>query len=391
MLTNLFNYSYLVKYLITSPIFLVIFAIYSIICVWAIKHVLKNIEKYKENSLNSEVHKKYEMFKRSDFSHWKEFNLIIGCICFLWIKLAGIITGIIFCYLGLKLTIKKTDNKNSIEVKNKINFFVKRGTDIVLFFLGIILNVKKLENFDYKKYQKNNKIINHVESKTNDNSKAKEEIASIQISNHTSWLDILIFLNLTGTGFLAKQEVKNYPLIGLIAECINGVFVDREDKGSLGGVIEKVKNKQIDIHSGKDLSKFMIFPEGTTSNNIGILDFKKGAFISELPIKPYVIKFDSLNRISLAMDVIEMLYHFLIVISVPFHYVEIIDLPVFVPNKELFDDNVNDIDNKKKERWEKYAEILKEIMCDVSGLKNMKGGFKEKQEYLQILRKPKNE
>lgn len=380
MLTNLILFPiYSLKYILTSPIFYFIFLIYCIICYLAIKHVLKNTEKYKENQSNSEIHKKYEMFKRSDFAHWNQFNLTIGCICFLWIKLTGVISGIIFCYLGLKFTIKKSDDKNTPEIKNKINFFIKRGTDIVLFFLGIFLKIKKLENFDYKKFK----------GKANLSKENSEEIASIQISNHTSWLDILIFLNITGTGFLAKKEVKNYPLIGLIAESINGVFVDRDDKSSLGGVLELVKNKQKEIHSGKDLSKFMIFPEGTTSNSAGILDFKKGAFVSELPIKPFVIKFDSLNRISLAMDVIEMLYHVLIVISVPFHFVEIVDLPVFSPNEELFEECGKG--DCKKERWEVYAEILKEIMCDASGLKNMKGGFKEKQEYLQILRKPKTE
>ena len=161
----------------------------------------------------------------------------------------------------------------------------------------------------------------------------EEEKASLQISNHNSWLDILIFINLTGAGFLFKKEVRYYPLIGLIDESIIGVFMNRGGQIKFRG--SYVKNKKLAKANlfRKGLSKFMIFPEATTSNNTGILKFKKGVFVSEMTIKSFVIKLDSFNKVSFAMDVIEIFHHVLIVISVPFHFVVIIDLPVYTSDK----------------------------------------------------------
>jgi lysophosphatidylcholine acyltransferase/lyso-PAF acetyltransferase len=226
---------------------------------------------------------------------------------------------------------------------------------------------------DYSKYLGENYI------KAENSNKEKEIIPSIHICNHTSWLEILIFMSLIGTGFLAKIDVKSYPLIGLISENLGSVFVDRDNKNTLGETLDIINQKQKNIFLKKDLSKFMIFPEGTTSNNVGILDFKRGAFLAELPVKPYVVKFETCNKISLAMDVIEMLYHLFFIICVPVHFVEVIELPVFVPNENLFKDS-------KKERWLQYAEAVKDAMCEASGLKKLQGSYKEKKESLDYLR-----
>ena len=43
--------------------------------------------------------------------------------------------------------------------------------------------------------------------------------------------------------------------------------------------------------AGTNNNPLGIFPEGTATNGVNLLPFKKGAFISLTPIKPVIIKF----------------------------------------------------------------------------------------------------
>lgn len=51
----------------------------------------------------------------------------------------------------------------------------------------------------------------------------------IQVTNHQSWIDILICMFYYDSSFLAKSSVRYYPGIGKIAECIQTVFINRAD------------------------------------------------------------------------------------------------------------------------------------------------------------------
>jgi 1-acyl-sn-glycerol-3-phosphate acyltransferase len=187
-----------------------------------------------------------------------------------------------------------------------------------------------------------------------------------------------------GAGFIASIHVKSFPLVGYITTALGCIFVDRNDKlnrdNSLALVNDKLSNKS----NNRDYSIFTIFPEGTTSNTTSILPFKKGAFSSNLPTKPYVIKFEVKERISLAMDVIDMLLHVYVVLCIPIHYIELYNLPVFCQNEHFYKEH-----KKDKEEWEIYADTMIDIMCEVSGLDKAKGSWHSKKEYLDYLRRIK--
>ena len=48
------------------------------------------------------------------------------------------------------------------------------------------------------------------------------------ISNHASYLDIIILGSLFKTSFVAKKEVSRWPLLGILAKLQNTVFIDRK-------------------------------------------------------------------------------------------------------------------------------------------------------------------
>ena len=48
------------------------------------------------------------------------------------------------------------------------------------------------------------------------------------VSNHASYLDIIILSSLFKSSFLAKKEISSWPLFGILAKLQNTVFIDRK-------------------------------------------------------------------------------------------------------------------------------------------------------------------
>jgi lyso-ornithine lipid O-acyltransferase len=88
------------------------------------------------------------------------------------------------------------------------------------------------------------------------------------ICNHLSYLDILVLSSVTPAIFVAKREVKSWPVMGLLAQLAGTVFIDRERRTHVGEVNDQVQNAL------NDGALVVIFPEGTSSDGKKILPFK---------------------------------------------------------------------------------------------------------------------
>jgi len=82
----------------------------------------------------------------------------------------------------------------------------------------------------------------------------------LTVANHHSFLDIFILGKEFNGWFLAKSEVKDWPLVGLLARLSGVVFVDRSDIGSR---VRAIHTLQKLANSGG----VCVFPEGTTTAN----------------------------------------------------------------------------------------------------------------------------
>jgi 1-acyl-sn-glycerol-3-phosphate acyltransferase len=91
------------------------------------------------------------------------------------------------------------------------------------------------------------------------------------VSNHMSYLDIMIIGALVRGSFVAKSEVKAWPLFGWLARLQETVFVARRASHSAGQKDEIAQRLQV----GDDL---ILFPEGTSSNGEHVLPFKSALF-----------------------------------------------------------------------------------------------------------------
>ncbi|RLT97999.1 lysophospholipid acyltransferase family protein [Ketobacter sp.] len=79
------------------------------------------------------------------------------------------------------------------------------------------------------------------------------------VSNHVSWIDIPLIGGLSQLNFLSKAEVRNWPIIGKLADGTGTLFIQR---GS--GDAERVSRSIADyLDAGRSV---LFFPEGTTSD-----------------------------------------------------------------------------------------------------------------------------
>ena len=91
----------------------------------------------------------------------------------------------------------------------------------------------------------------------------------IYLSNHVSYLDILVLGSFVDGCFVAKSEVATWPGFGLLAKLQKTIFIVR-DKSALmqsRAAIAEAMNKDFDI---------ILFPEGTSTDGWDVMQFKAG-------------------------------------------------------------------------------------------------------------------
>ncbi len=101
----------------------------------------------------------------------------------------------------------------------------------------------------------------------------------LMVSNHSSWLDPVVLCASSGACFVAKSEVKTWPLFSTLARLNRTVFVDRARRSKIGDTRNEIRDS---LASGDAL---VLFPEGTSSDGNRVLPFKSalmGAAESEI-------------------------------------------------------------------------------------------------------------
>lgn len=102
------------------------------------------------------------------------------------------------------------------------------------------------------------------------------------VSNHLSYLDIIpLYLTLKCT-FVAKMEVKKWPLLGFMVYMMGVIFVDRNSKKDV------LRVNQVMMESMNEHQGIVIFPEGTSSGGEDVLPFRSPllevAAVNRIPV-----------------------------------------------------------------------------------------------------------
>jgi len=92
--------------------------------------------------------------------------------------------------------------------------------------------------------------------------------SGLLVSNHLSYLDILVIASITPAMFVAKREVKSWPVFGFFAKLAGTLFVDRERRTRVGQTTGEIDAAL------KEGALVVLFPEGTSSDGKTVLPFR---------------------------------------------------------------------------------------------------------------------
>ena len=96
--------------------------------------------------------------------------------------------------------------------------------------------------------------------------------SGLLVSNHLSYLDIMLYGAVVPCVFVAKTEVRSWPILGLLAALGGTIFIDRTSKVSAAQSATKIERLLADG------ILVLIFPEGTSSDGAEVLRFHTSLF-----------------------------------------------------------------------------------------------------------------
>lgn len=91
------------------------------------------------------------------------------------------------------------------------------------------------------------------------------------VANHVSWMDIFVLNAVHRVFFVAKSEVRSWPVIGLVARAVGTVFIRRsalDASNQVDTILERVSKGD----------RLLFFPEGTSTDGRRVLPFKSTLF-----------------------------------------------------------------------------------------------------------------
>ncbi|HSB24487.1 MAG TPA: lysophospholipid acyltransferase family protein [Burkholderiaceae bacterium] len=122
--------------------------------------------------------------------------------------------------------------------------------------------------------------------------------AKMLVANHVSWLDVMVLHALCPQArFVAKSEVRHWPLIGRLVAGARTFFVERQrphqTRQTVAGITAALRTG----------ATVVVFPEGTTSNGSSVLPFRpsllQAALAGGTVVRPVALRYvDSHRRLS---------------------------------------------------------------------------------------------
>jgi 1-acyl-sn-glycerol-3-phosphate acyltransferase len=113
------------------------------------------------------------------------------------------------------------------------------------------------------------------------------------VANHISWVDIFVINAALPSAFVAKEEVRHWPVIGWLATKNDTVFLRRGSRGHARLINAEIATL---LAQGKHVA---VFPEGTTTDGRSLLHFHAAllqpALTAGRPVLPAAISYWETN------------------------------------------------------------------------------------------------
>lgn len=130
---------------------------------------------------------------------------------------------------------------------------------------------------------------------------------TLLVSNHISWTDIVAIGSATEVTFVAKQEVKKWPFVGMMADLQKTIYVDRTRRAGTGRTAEAMGKH---MASGNAV---LLFAEGQSDIGTHVLPFRsalvgaaqhamEAAGADEVNIQPLTIAYTKLQGLPVSRN-----------------------------------------------------------------------------------------
>jgi len=103
-----------------------------------------------------------------------------------------------------------------------------------------------------------------------------------------------------------------------------------------------------------------LFPEGATTNGLGLINFKKGAFASLKPVKPICIKYHNLRCRLQHGDASHYHYWIIFAMQILACTISYYEMPVFAPNEYFWQHHWDG----REDKWVAYARAIRSIIAE---------------------------
>ena len=109
------------------------------------------------------------------------------------------------------------------------------------------------------------------------------------VANHVSWVDIFVLNSVRPTTFIAKSDIRQWPVLGWLVAGAGTVFIERGRRHAVRAVGHQMKLR---FDQGMAMG---LFPEGTTSSGRDVELFHSGLFDAAIragvDIQPVALRF----------------------------------------------------------------------------------------------------
>jgi 1-acyl-sn-glycerol-3-phosphate acyltransferase len=121
------------------------------------------------------------------------------------------------------------------------------------------------------------------------NGKPPEAGPVLLVSNHISWLDILVIHATGHCRFVSKADIKHWPVLGTLTTAAGTLYIERESRRDAMRVVHHMSDA---LRNGDIVA---VFPEGTTGSGVTLLPFHanllQAAIAVDAPVQPLALSF----------------------------------------------------------------------------------------------------
>jgi len=120
------------------------------------------------------------------------------------------------------------------------------------------------------------------------------------VSNHCSYMDVLVMGANVTVYFTPKKDVRSWPFINILVALSKPLYIDRMNRNTLSSQMQQIRGY---INNDRSI---VLYPEGTTDNGYDILPFKSSLFgildDGDINVQPVTIIYPRCGKSELKKD-----------------------------------------------------------------------------------------